>query len=146
MPTISKLIAAVIFAITAFLTAEAFKLGMPEDVQYGQFNAICTGIGLLCGWIVMGNLTGRGYRAAAGSGLRTAVTFTVWALLVCSIILMVRKAFKKRYDGPMEALVDIFGLALENSMRLLTVELLSTLIVGGIMGGLIAEWAKRRWD
>ena len=74
------------------------------------------------------------------------MTFTVWALLVCSIILMVRKAFKKRYDGPMEALVDIFGLALENSMRLLTVELLSTLIVGGIMGGLIAEWAKRRWD
>ncbi len=146
MPTISRLIAAVFFGATAFLTAEAFKLGMPEDTQYGFFNLLCAVIGLMCGWMVMGALTGKGYKAAAGFGLRTAITFTVWSLLACSIVLMVRKAFKKRYDTPMEAIVDIFALGLENGLRLFTPEVLSVLVIGGILGGLSAEWAKKRWD
>lgn len=146
MPTISRLIAAVFFGATAYLTAEAFKLGMPEGTQFGQFNLLCAVIGLLCGWIVMGSLTGKGYRASAGFGVRTSVTFTAWSILACCIILMVRKAFKKRYDSPMEAIVDIFALALENGLRLFTPEVLSILFIGGILGGLCAEWAKKRWD
>jgi hypothetical protein len=146
MPTISKLIAAVVFAAVAFLQAEAFKPGMPEGTQFGQFSLICAGIGLLCGWIVMGGLVGKGYRQAAGSGVRTAVTYTVWAVLICSIILMVRKALKMRYDSPMEAIVDIFALGLENGARLFTPGVLGVLFIGGILGGLCAEWAKKRWD
>ena len=146
MPTISKLTAAVWFGVIAFLAAEAFKLGMPEGTQFGMFNLLCAAIGMGCGWMVMGALTGQGYRKAAGTGLRTSVTFVVWALLACSIVLMVRKAFKKRYDSPMEALVDIFALALENGAKVFTPEVLSVLLLGGIFGGLFAEWAKNRWD
>jgi hypothetical protein len=146
MPTISKLIAAVFFGVTAFFAAEAYKLGMPEGTQYGQFNALCAVIGLACGWVVMGNLTGKGYRQSAGTGMRTSVTFVVWALLACSIVLMVRKAFKKRYDTPMEAIVDIFALGLEHGLKVFTPEVLGILLVGGVVGGLSAEWAKKRWD
>lgn len=146
MPTISKLIAAVFFGMTAFFAAEAFKLGMPEGTQYGQFNALSALIGLICGWVVMGNLVGKGYRRAAGTGMRTSVTFTVWVLLACSVILMVRKAFKKRYHSPMEAIVDIFALGLEHGLKVFTPEVLSVLLVGGVVGGLSAEWAKKRWD
>jgi hypothetical protein len=94
----------------------------------------------------MGSLVGKGYRLAAMGGFRTSATFLVWALLTCSIILMVRKAFKKRYDSPMEAIVDIFALALEHGAKAATVEVIGVLLVGGIIGGLCAEWAKRRWD
>lgn len=146
MPTISRLIAAVIFAATAFLAGEAYKLGMTPDVQYGQFSIINVVIGLVCGWMVMGRLTGKGYKAAIGSGLRTSVTVTVWALLIFSIVLMVRKAFKKRYDSPMEAITDIFTLALEQGQLVFTPEVLSALVIGGVLGGIAAEWAKRRWD
>ncbi len=146
MPTISKLVAALWFAAVAFLAAEAFKLGMPEGTQYGQFTLICAVIGLACGWIVMGNMAGLGYRRAAGTGVRTVATFTVWAVLICSIILMVRKAYKMRYNSPMEAIVDIFALALENGQMLLTVEVIGVLLIGGVLGGLGAEWAKKRWD
>jgi hypothetical protein len=146
MPTISRLIAAVIFAATSFFAGEAFKLGMPEGVQYGQYSLMNVAIGLCCGWIVMGGLTGRGYRAAAGYGIRTSVTITAWALLVFCIVLMVRKAFKKRYDSPMEAITDIFALALEHGAIALTPEVIVTLAVGGVLGGLSAEWAKQRWS
>ena len=119
---------------------------MTPDVQYGQFSIINVVIGLACGWMVMGRLTGKGYKAAIGSGLRTSVTVTVWALLIFSIVLMVRKAFKKRYDSPMEAITDIFTLALEQGQLVFTLEVLSALVIGGVLGGIAAEWAKRRWD
>lgn len=147
MPTMSKLIAAVFFAAVAYLSAVAFRGGMPEGTQFGQFNIICAAIGLISGWRVMGNVAGKGYAKAAGTGVRTSVTFTAWALLVCSVILMVRKAFKQRYgDSPLEAVVDIFSLALENGMLLLRPEVLSVLFLGGILGGLLTEWVKSRWD
>jgi hypothetical protein len=146
MPTISKLFAAVWFGAIAFIAAEAYKLGMPEGMQYGQFNVICAAIGVICGWRVMGALTGSGYRRAMGSGIRTSVTITAWAILVFSIVLMVREAFRKRYDSPLTAIVDIFALALEYGKKVLTVEVGSVLIIGGILGALGAEWAKRRWD
>ena len=152
MPTISRLIAAVLFAAIAVLAAEAFKLRMNEGTQFGRFTLLCAAIGLLCGWYIMGRLTGQGYRRAFGTGVRTSVGFVVWALLVCSILLMVRKAFNKRYDSPMEAVVDIFAMALENGMRLFTPftadlpVLLGVLLLGGGLGGLMAEWAKRRWE
>ena len=147
MPTLSKLIAAVFFAAVAYLSAEAFRGGMPEGTQFGQFNVICAVIGLICGWRVMGNVAGKGYSKAAGSGMRTSVTFTAWALLIFSVILMVRKAFKMRYgDSPLEAIVDIFSLALTHGKLVLRPEVLFVLIVGGILGGLVTEWVKKRWD
>ncbi|MDN5788482.1 TrgA family protein, partial [Pseudorhodobacter sp.] len=69
MPTISKLVAAFAFAIVAAFAAELFKPQMPEGTQFGYFTVICAVIGLICGWRVMGNLVGRGYRAAMGYGL-----------------------------------------------------------------------------
>lgn len=146
MPTLSKLIAAVLFGVTGFVAAEAFKLGMPEGTQFGYFSIICAAIGAICGWRVMGNLVGKGYSAAIGTGMRTSVTLVAWALLLFSIVLMVRKAFRKRYDGPMEAITDIFGLALENVPRLATPEVLGALLIGSVVGGCAAEWARQRWD
>ena len=146
MPTIPRLIAAVIFAATAYAAGEYYKLGMTEGVKYGLYSAINAFIGLLCGWLVMGKLTGKGYSAAVGSGLRTSVTITVWALLVFGTVLMVRKAFRKTYKSPLEAIVDIFALMLEHSVLLLSIPVLSALVLGGIVGGLASEWAKQRWE
>ena len=146
MPTIPKLIAAVIFAVTAFAAGEYYKLGMPGGSKYGFYSSINAVIGLLCGWLVMGKLTGKGYRVAAGSGLRTSVMITVWALLVFCTVLMVRKAFRKSYKSPLEAIVDIFALMMEQSVLLLSAPVLITLVVGGILGGLATEWAKQRWE
>lgn len=149
MPTMSKLVAGVFFGALAFFMAVAYRATMPEGTQFGQFNLIAAAIGLICGWRVMGNIAGKGYKQAPGGGVRTSITFTAWVLLVCSIVLMVRKAFKKRYDSPMEAIVDVFALAMENGLRIIyppAIEVLGYLFIGGILGGLLTEWAKQRWD
>jgi len=150
MPTMSRLIAAVYFAGLAYFTAVAFRGVMPEGTQFGYFNLLCVVIGLISGWRVMGSIAGKGYSQAPGAGVRTSITFVAWALLLCSIILMVRKAFGKRYgDSPLAAIVDIFALALENGMRMFNPqvpEILGLILIGGALGGLVSEWAKRRWE
>ncbi len=145
MPTAAKLFAAVSFAVLGFIAAEVFKSTVERQEAFGSFSLIVAALGLLIGWSVMGSLAGRGYRASIGYGLRTSVTLAFWALLGFSIYQMLQLALKKRYDGPMEAVVGIFNLMLENGQRMLTPELLITFGVGGVVGGFMAEWASRRW-
>ena len=71
MPTAAKLIAAVAFAIVALIAAITFVPHMPEGSQIGLFRELTAAIGFIVGWFVMGDLFGKGYGEAAGSGLRT---------------------------------------------------------------------------
>lgn len=145
MPTAAKLAAAVLFAALGWAAAEAYKLGVPERTVWGQFSAISAGIGLLCGWFVMGGLAGQGYRAAIGYGLRTAVTMVFWIMVAMSTWLMILRSMSLRYDGPMEAVVGIFDLMIENAQPLATVAVIATLTAGGMLGGALTEWVGRRW-
>ncbi|MDZ4095335.1 MAG: TrgA family protein [Paracoccaceae bacterium] len=146
MPTAAKLVAAVAFGLIAWFAAEMFKQSVTVQMRFGWFSELCAGIGVLCGWIVMGPLSGRGYQKSIGYGVRTAVTFAVWALLGFSIYQMVLKSTKMLYDGPMQALVDIFGLMLENGIAMMSPGVLGVLFVGGVFGGWLTEWAARRWS
>lgn len=146
MPTAAKLAAAIAFAAVAFFAAEVFKPAMPEGTKFGFFSQICAVIGALCGWFVMGGLVGRGYSAAWGSGVRTSITIAFWVLLGTSIYEMVLRSMKMRYDGPMEALTGAMELMMERGLLMLTPEVLGTLLVGGLLGGTLAEWANRRWS
>lgn len=145
MPTAAKLVAAFAFAAVAFFAAEMFKVAMPEGNAFGRFSYICAGLGVLCGWFVMGKLAGGGYRAAMGYGVRTSVTITFWALLLFSGYEMIIRSTKLRYDGPMEALTAVVDLMLERGRWMATPEVLGTLFVGGILAGLLVEWAGKQW-
>ncbi len=145
MPTAAKLVAAVAFAVIAWLAAELCKPAMPEGTQFGYFTQICAVIGLLCGWFVMGSLVGRGMGSAMGYGVRTSVTIAAWALLGFCGYEMILRSMKMRYDGPMEAVLAVFDLMIERGQLMLTPEVLGTLLVGGLVGGVMAEWAGRQW-
>lgn len=147
MPTAAKLVAALAFALVGYFAAQAVKLPgvLPEGTQFGWFSEITAGIGFLCGWIVMGGLVGKGYPEAVASGLRISVTIVFWALLGFSIYEMVLLSMKMRYDGPMEAVLAVFDLMLDYGKRLFTLPIIGTLAVGGVLGGIAAEYAGRHW-
>lgn len=145
MPTAAKLVAALAFALTGFLGAEAFKLGMPPGMAFGPFSLVIAAIGVLCGWTISGRLAGAGYTASVGYGLRSSVTIAFWGLLIYSTERMVQRSLDMLYDGPVEAVIGIFQLMVDLGQRLLTAEVLTVLAVGGVFGGLVAEWAARRW-
>jgi hypothetical protein len=144
MPTASKLVSAVVFAALAYLVADLYVPGMAGSPVVGFLREGCGLIGMLCGWMVMGRLVGKGMRAAAGSGFRTSATILFWCLLGFSIYEMVKNSTKKIYDGPMEAVLAIFDIMVKYARFAVTPEVLGTLAVGGILGGMLAEWVSRR--
>ena len=147
MPTAAKLFAAVAFAMVGYFTMQAVKLPgvLPDGTQFGRASELCAVIGALCGWFVMGGLVGRGYRDAAMSGVRVSATILAWGLLGFSIYEMILRSTKMRYDGPMEALLAVFGLILDYGRTLGTLPILGTLVIGGMLAGMFAEFAARRW-
>ena len=146
MPTAAKMVAAVMTAITLFLAAEASKAGLPQGTPAGYFSPMVAGIGFLTGWMVLGTLTGRGYVAAIGFGLRTAVTAVFWALLLFSLWDLIELSMKLRYDGPMQAILDVFAIMITNGRLVLLPEVLVALGAGGTLAGLFAEFSGRRWN
>lgn len=146
MPTAAKMVAAVMTAMTLFLAAEASRAGLPQGTPAGYLSLIVAGVGFITGWLVLGTLTGRGYLAAMGLGLRTAVTAVFWALLLFSLWKMIELSLKLRYDGPMQAILDVFAIMIENGRMVLLPDVLVALGVGGAVTGLFAEFAGRRWN
>jgi len=145
MPTAAKLFAAVAFAIIAFFTAEVFKPAMPEGTAFGPFSFVCAFFGLLCGWLLMGGLAGHGMVQAAGSGIRTSLTTLFFVLIFFSIYEMVLLSMKLRYDGPTQAILGAFDLAGGYIKKMGRTDFLLVLLGGGALGGMLTEWANRRW-
>lgn len=146
MPTAAKIVAAVITALTMFLAAEAAKVGLPEGTQAGYFSPAAAAIGFLNGWMVLGALAGRGYGLSVGTGLRSAVMAVFWTLLAFSILEMIQLSIKKRYDGPIDAILGVFQIMVDYARLVILPDVLVTLGVGGTLAGLFAEWARRRWN
>ncbi|SIN97197.1 TrgA family protein [Vannielia litorea] len=160
MPTATKLMSALAFAVLAFFASEVFKPLLPEGTKSGMLSFVNAGIGLVCGWLIMGRLAGRGKFAAGGAGVRTALATTFWCLVFWSIWEMLRLSTRPgTYAGPVEAVNGSFGLMFDNLILILTDPRIGftlgegtyflpqvplVLIVGGMLCGWFAEWTEER--
>lgn len=146
MPTASKLVAATAYAVLGLIAALTFVKYLPDGMPRGYFFEITAAIGFIVGWLVMGKLTRKGYREAINSGLVTALILVFWALLAFSLYFMLKKSMRMMYDGPMEAVLGVFQLMFDYGKLLLVPDMLGVILVGGIMAGMITEWAGKRWS
>jgi hypothetical protein len=146
MPTAAKLTAAVIFAATGYLTAELIRPTLPEGQPLAWLLRVFVLVPMVIGWRVMGKLVGKNYGASMNSGLYGIVVSTVSVTFIFAVSLMIKKSRRLQYDGPMEALVDVFALMLEYGVLLLNPLVLATLVIGGFFGGLASEWAHRKFE
>ena len=145
MPTAAKLVAAIILGGTGFFVSEQIKEGMPADTAFGAFSIVNLAIGAVCGWIIIGRRAGRGYASGISVGITAVFLLVVWGLLAQGAYEMVHLAMRHRYDGPVEALVNIVQLAMEWSIYLIKPEILFGLAGGGVFAGMGGEFAARRW-
>ncbi|MEO8243830.1 MAG: TrgA family protein [bacterium] len=144
MPTAAKLVAAVAFALVGWLTARAYIPQLPEGTNTGFFPEITAALGFAIGWLTLGPNVGRGYVEALSYGLRTSIFLVFWALLGFSIYYMVLRSTKMIYHNAGEAVLDVPLLMLQYGKLLAASEVIMTLVIGGILGGWVAEFA-RRW-
>lgn len=145
MPTASRLVAAVCFAAIAYFVSGLIPPLLPEGTQFGLFAYVNTALGVVLGWKITGSRTGEGMQTAIGAGLTTSLALVFWGLLVHSGVIMIENSTKMRYDGPMEAVVDTFNIGIEFAQIIATPMIIGTLVIGGIVAGILAELAGRRW-
>ncbi len=145
MPTAAKLVAALYFGALAWFTSHLVIPLLPEGTPTAFFPEGNFLIGFVSGWTVMGPRAGFGLRNAIGGGLTTVATMVFWALLIHSIMSMIKLSLVKYYKDPFEAVVGVFEIALEYGMLIVEPSVIVVLFLGGIFGGWLAELAARRW-
>jgi len=145
MPTAARLVAAVSFAGLAYLVSGMIVPLLPDGTQTGMFGVINAIAGFICGWKIMGPRAGHGLRGAIGGGLTTTVAMVVLALFIHASSEMVKLSLRKAYKGATEAVVAVFEIGLDFAVLIATPEVIGTLFFGGILAGLVANAADKRW-
>jgi hypothetical protein len=146
MPDAARLVSALCLALIAFIVSGQVMPLMPEGTDFGWFTWINVALGVIVGWIVMGKRAGRGVTAAINNGITGVVSLVFWALFVQGSYEMVRQAMRNRYDGPFEALSSIFIIGMEYGLIMLVPSIIFTLLIGGVLAGFAADYAKKRWN
>lgn len=145
MPTAAHLAAALCLALIAFVVSGQIRPLMPEGTDFGYFTEINIVLGLICGWLTMGKRAGKGITGAINNGLTGVGVMLFWGLFVQGSYEMFRLAMRNRYDGPFEAVLAIFQIGAEYAIQIMAPNVIWTLVIGGVLAGLITEFVWRRW-
>ncbi|MGJ8610406.1 MAG: TrgA family protein [Octadecabacter sp.] len=146
MPTMGRLVGAVLFGALAWYVTLLIVPLFPEGTNLGLFQEVNTAFGLYAGWTIAGPRSGTGYVAAFSYGLTTLVAMVVMAVFFNSCVVMIERSLRKRYDGPGEAVTDVFGLFVEHMLMIATFPIISTLLVGATIAALITEFFGKRFS
>lgn len=145
MPTFGKLTAAFGLAALGWVGSELFRPLMDEATNFGWFNYVNLGLGLICGWRVTGRRLGHGYATGISAGLTGMAAMVFWALFVQSFNEMLRLTLDGRITGLFKGLSKMVDLAAEYALVMLDGTLIGVLLAGGFLVGAVAEAVERRF-
>ncbi|GFE50238.1 hypothetical protein So717_19910 [Roseobacter cerasinus] len=143
MPNAARLVAALCVGGLALIVSVQVMGLMPDSADFGYFTYVNGLIGLCVGWIVVGKRAGRGLAAAINNGLSGVLMLLLWALFVHACVEMVDRALANRYGDVFQAIVAVLKLMAEYGLVLLDTLAIATLIAGGLVSGLLTEYAWR---
>lgn len=145
MPTGAKLAASIIFFAIGYYGAMQAKLTFEEGTPATYFNITIALIGFLQGWMVVGSRAGAGMVMGASNGLRAGAQIAFFGLLLFALRTMFLRSMDLRYSSPGEATTEAMELFLQYFLQSLTIPIWGVLLVGGILGGILTEFAARAW-
>lgn len=144
-PTAARLVAAIALALLAFVVCGQIMPLMPEGTDFGYFTHVNMALGFVVGWRLMGKRVGRGLVPGINNGLTGAAVLVLLGLGLQGAVEMFRLAHRNVYHGPFDALAAIFTIALDYFFIMAVPGVLGTLVVGGVLAGLVTEAAGKRW-
>jgi len=145
MPTAGRLAGAIIFGLFGWYLAGQTIRFFPNEAAPGLWLPAVSSVGLIVGWSVCGKRVGHGYNPAIGIGLTTGFALGFCSLFVVSFNQMIKNALRNRYDGTMEAVVDVFNQMIEFASYFADVGLIATLAIGSVVCALVTEYFGQRF-
>lgn len=137
MPTAARLSAAIAFAILGFFIYRAMVPSFGDDVIPSYLFMLCILTGVWAGWVLCGKHA-HGVMSGLGTGFTAMVAQAFWILIIMSFFNMLGLALRNRYDGPVDAVVDVFAIAWESVLQFATPLMMTTLLVGAVVSGVFA--------
>ncbi|SPF76066.1 hypothetical protein ALP8811_01065 [Aliiroseovarius pelagivivens] len=145
MPTAAKLISAIILAAVGWLCAELVKPLMPEGKDLSYLSPTASAAGLFVGWFYLGPRADKRLGTAGANAGTTLIVQVFVTLFTFSFAEMISNSLRKRYEGPIEALQDIFVIGFETVMEYTTAEIAAVAILGVFIASTSAFYAARKW-
>ena len=145
MPTAAKLLAAIVLAIAGYMTADAVRPLLPEGMPTKWLTQVSVLVPAICAWRVVGRLAGRGYKVSISMGVYAVCVAIFFCLVTFAIAEMLKRSIRLQYDGPMVAIVNMFGIVIEYGVLLLNPGPGIILLVTAFIVGPIAEFGQRKW-
>lgn len=148
MPTAAKLAALILFGLLGAGLAAYVATILPPEMPDDLLLPVAAGLAAVSGWRISGAAAVRGatLSEAAATGIRTAVTALFLSLLGFAVAEMIKQAFRKVYDGPVEAVVAIFEEMVEFLPLLADAVFVAAFILGAVGAGLLTGVVGRRWN
>jgi hypothetical protein len=145
MPTAGRLAGAIIFGLFGWYIAGVGVRFFPNEIAPDFWIPTAAVISLLIGWRVCGARAGRGYNPAIGIGLTASAAMAFCLVFALAFMQMIDNAMRLRYNGPMDAVVNIFIEMLEYGQYFADIQLIGTLFVGGVVCAWITEFFGQRF-
>ena len=145
MPNAARLVAALCIGGLGVLVSFQVMRLMPDTTTFGYFAYVNAIIGVCVGWAVIGKRAGRGLIAALSAGLGGALMLVLWALFVHACVEMVDRAMANRYGDVFQACLAVIKLMAEYGLVLIDPLVMATLAAGGLVAGVLSEYAGRMW-
>ncbi len=143
MTTGPKLVAALLLAGLAWFATGLVIGELPDGTPAGLLPHVNTLIGFVVGWRVLGPHAAAGLGTVFSFGLTSSFALTFWCILVWAGYEMMERAWKRAYETPIEALQGMADLMVEYTRVIVTPEIITTLVLGGIMTALISKASSR---
>lgn len=145
MPTTTRLVAAALMAALGWFVAVLTVPYLPEGQPVGLFAPIAAVTGAFVGWLWTGRKIETGGGRPIGIGFAGSLLLLFWVLFIFSGYEMLRRATRVHYDGPVEAIQDVFAIGIDYMRDVGRPDVLGALALGGIVIGVISGWVARRF-
>ena len=145
MPTAARLVAALCLAAIALAISVQVMPQLPEGMDFGYFLPLNICLGLVCGWVVMGRRHGEGFASAVNNGLAGVVVLLFWGVVLQGGNEMLRLAMEHRFRGPFEAILAVIKISVDFAQYLFEPWIMVTVLVGGVLSGLLTRMAGVLW-
>ncbi|MCK0170102.1 TrgA family protein [Aliiroseovarius sp. S1123] len=145
MPTAAKLLSALILAAVGWMCGELVKPLMPEGRDLSYLSPTTAAVGFFVGWFYLGPRADRGLGTTGANAGTTLFVQVFMTLFTFAFAKMIGNSLRKRYDGPIEALQDIFIIGFEMAIEYTTAEIAAVAILGVFIASSSAFYAARKW-
>lgn len=139
MPTAAKLIAAIFLAVTGYFTGELVKPLIEEGRDVSKLSPTIAALGLAIGWKFLGPRMDKGLGSVGANGFTAAVLLGGLSFFAVAFGEMIKRSLRMRYDGPIEALQDIFMIMSKYAVTYVNAEI----IIAVLLGCLVTTWCAR---